>query len=73
MDGRATGTRGTVDVSSVLDEEASSGRVPQEDGSVEEGEGGAVWSHVPGIGVTAVDNLVGREWGGGECTITCNI
>ena len=49
--------RGAVHISTVADEEAGSGCVLQQDGPVEEGQCGAVWTHAPGIGVTAVDNL----------------
>ena len=48
---------GAVHISTVADEEAGSGRVIQQDGTVEEGQCGAVWAHAPGIGVTPVDNL----------------
>lgn len=54
--GRA-GTSGAVDVCAGLDEEAGSGCVVEEDGSVEESEGEAVCVPVPGIWVTAMDDL----------------
>ena len=48
---------GAVHISTIADEEAGSGCVLQQDGTVEEGQGGAIRAHAPGIGVTAMDNL----------------
>ncbi len=59
---RGAGPRRAVDVRTGLDEEAGGGRVVEEDGSVEERQGGAVWAPVPGVGVTAVDDLRGKRW-----------
>ena len=54
-------TRGAVDVRPVPNKEAGGGRVSEEDGAVEEGEGHAVLTHVPGIGITAVHRLRGSH------------
>ena len=54
------GTGGAVNIRARADEEAGGGHVLEQDGAVEEGEGGAVGGTVPGVGVTAVDYLGGK-------------
>ena len=49
---------GAVDVRTVPDEEASSGCVFQQDGSMEECPCVAIWTSVPGIGVATMHHLV---------------
>ena len=57
---------GTVDIASILHQEAGGGCVVEEDGSVEEGQLNSVTATVPGVGVTPVDHLQGGREGGRE-------
>lgn len=59
--GAVTRSGGTVDVGTVLDEEASCFGVPEENGSVQESQCGSILTHVPGIGITPMHNLHKRS------------